>query len=40
MQAALDYLAGNGNAGARAVIGSLDDLAGLIEGTAGTRLVP
>ena len=40
VQAALDYLAGNANAGARAVIGGFDDLAGLIEGTAGTRLVP
>jgi carbamate kinase len=40
VQAALDYLAGNANAGARAMIGSLDDLAGLVEGTQGTRLVP
>jgi len=40
VQAALDYLAGNANPGARAVIGSLDDLSGLVEGTLGTRLVP
>lgn len=37
--AALDYLEGNANTAARAVIGHLDDLVGLAEGRAGTRFV-
>jgi carbamate kinase len=40
VEAALDFLAGNANPGARAVIGSLEDLVGLAEGARGTRLVP
>jgi carbamate kinase len=40
VEAALDFLAGNKNPAARAVIGSLENLAGLAEGTLGTRLVP